>query len=118
MRAIMSLDKNWIARTELSAAGLIRYDHQTLITWRDDSCPFLGGRRLRSRRHPGHPQAHLYWKPDVLLIAEARTQPPAEEFDEGGFRWMGAKLAARRFRIANKTLNRYTQEGHPGLGGQ
>src|SRR3954451_18021295 len=56
----------WLhAREVLARLGV---SFQTVCNWRDDGCPYLGGRKLKAKPVPGKQPRYRYHRGDVAAI--------------------------------------------------
>lgn len=92
-----------------------RIQDYVLRAWAHRGCPALDGARIRSEADDRHRNYHVYWRPDLERALAAITSPPVDEFDEGGFHWVSAKVAAPRYKVTRPLLYRWHHKGCPWL---
>ncbi|MCY2987002.1 MAG: hypothetical protein NTY19_03930 [Planctomycetota bacterium] len=130
IKALLSGDRNRgtdASKGELhieQAAARCGVSSRAFRDWEKHGCPWLGGKRIKLIRRRGSVKSgrRATWHTSVreedvkAIIAGSKVSP--DEFEDGGERWISARLVPLRFGIDKHTALRWHRSGCPALGGQ
>jgi hypothetical protein len=104
----------WVSAEEAGEA--LEVGQQTLWTWRTAGCPYLDGRKIRSRRTDADPAQYEYRRIDVERIAA--TPPHRGKYEDSIGTWLTIEGASAQYGLHRSSLENWCRRGCPFLGGR